>query len=54
MVEKTLIDLQLDQACRRLDILIKSGKILPDFNKIWRDFARKTCKQTRQTRIKKG
>ena len=38
--KQTLLDLQLDQACRRLDILIKSGKILPDFNKIWRDFAK--------------
>ena len=53
MVEKTLIDLQLEQACRRLDILIKSGKILPDYNKIWRDFVRQTRIRTRQTSTKR-
>lgn len=38
--KQTLLDLQLDQACEQLKQLIKSGKILPDYNKIWRDFAR--------------
>ena len=45
MVEKTLIDLQLDQACKKLNQLIKSGKILPDYNKIWHDFARERASQ---------
>lgn len=38
--KKTLLDLQLDQACENLKQLIKLGKILPDYNKIWREFAR--------------
>ena len=38
--KQTLLDLQLDQACEQLKQLIKSGKVLPDYNKIWRDFAR--------------
>lgn len=38
--EKSLIDLQLEQACEQLKSLIKLGKTLPDYNKIWRDFAR--------------
>lgn len=38
--KKNLLDLQLEQACEQLKQLIKSGKVLPDYNKIWRDFAK--------------
>lgn len=38
--KQTLLDLQLDQACEQLKQLIRSGKILPDYNKIWREFAK--------------
>lgn len=46
--QKTLLDLQLDHACNELRKLIKLGKILPDYNQIWRDFARQTFIKTRQ------
>ena len=39
-MEKSILDYQLDCACKKLNQLIKSGKILPDYNKIWRDFAK--------------
>lgn len=38
--KKTLLDLQLDQACEQLHRLIKLGKVLPNYDAIWRDFAK--------------
>lgn len=38
--EKTLLDLQLDQACKELSKLIKLGRVLPDYNKIWKQFTK--------------
>lgn len=38
--KKTLLDLQLDQACENLKKLIKLGKVLPNYEQIWRDFAK--------------
>lgn len=40
--EKTLLDLQLDQACEELRQLIKLGKVLPDYNAMWKQFTRQT------------
>ena len=51
--KKTLLDLQLDQACENLKKLIKLGKALPNYNQIWRDFARQTSIRTRQTSTKR-
>lgn len=44
-MEKSILDYQLDYACEKLNQLIKSGKILPDYNKIWHDFARERASQ---------
>lgn len=38
--KKTLLDLQLDQACEQLHKLIKLGKVLPDYKQMWLDFAK--------------
>lgn len=38
--KQTLLDLQLDQACEQLKNLINLGKTLPNYNQIWRDFAK--------------
>ena len=38
--KQTLLDLQLDQVCEELRQLIKLGKILPNYDQIWRDFAK--------------
>lgn len=43
--QKTLIDLQLDQACEQLKQLIRLGKVLPDYNKIWKEFALQTMQK---------
>lgn len=48
--EKTLLDLQLDQACQELSKLIKIGKVLPDYNQIWKQFTL----QTMQKKISKN
>lgn len=42
--EKTLLDLQLDQACENLKQLIKLGKTLPDYDAMWKQFTTKTIK----------
>lgn len=44
--KQTLLDLQLDQACEQLSQLIKLGKVIPNYDQIWRDFARQTRIQT--------
>lgn len=43
--EKSLIDLQLDQACEKLKNLIKLGKTLPDYDVIWKQFTLQTMKK---------
>ncbi len=43
--QKTLLDLQLDQACEQLKQLIRLGKVLPDYNKIWHEFALQTMQK---------
>lgn len=40
--QKTLLDLQLDQACEQLKQLIKSGKVLPDYEAMWKQFKKQT------------
>lgn len=42
--EKSLIDLQLDQACEQLKQLIKLGKTLPDYDSMWKQFTLQTIK----------
>lgn len=51
--EKTLLDLQLEQACSELRQLIKLGKVLPDYKQMWLDFAHQTRIRTRQTSTKR-
>ena len=43
--EKTLLDLQLDQACLLLKSLIQSGKTLPDYDLLWKRFTQQTMQQ---------
>lgn len=43
--KKTLLDLQLDQACEQLSQLIKLGKVLPDYDAMWKQFTLQTMKQ---------
>lgn len=38
--KQTLLDLQLDQACEELNKLIKLGKVLPNYDQMWLDFAK--------------
>lgn len=45
--EKTLLDLQLDQACEQLKQLIKSGKVLPDYGAMWKQFTLQTVQKKR-------
>ena len=48
--EKTLLDLQLDQACEQLKQLIRSGKVLPDYNAMWKQFTIQTIKKKSLTK----
>lgn len=43
--EKTLLDLQLEQACEQLKSLIKSGKVLPDYDAMWKQFKIQTMRK---------
>lgn len=45
--EKTLLELQLDQACEQLKKLINKGKILPDYNAMWKQFTLQTMQKKR-------
>lgn len=48
--QKTLLDLQLDKACEQLHKLITLGKVLPNYDQIWRDFAKQTKTNTTKRR----
>ena len=48
--EKTLMDLQLDQACEQLKQLIILGKVLPDYVAMWKQFKKQTNKKKRLTK----
>ena len=43
--KQTLLDLQLDQACLLLKTLIKSGKTLPDYEAMWKQFKIQTMRK---------
>lgn len=45
--KQTLLDLQLDQACENLKNLIKLGKVLPDYNAMWKQFTLQTMQKKR-------
>lgn len=45
--QKTLLDLQLDQACEQLKQLIRLGKVLPDYNTMWKQFTLQTMQKKR-------
>lgn len=48
--KKTLLDLQLEQACEQLKSLIKLGKVLPDYEAKWKQFKIQTIKKKSLTK----
>lgn len=48
--KQTLLDLQLDQACEQLKSLIKLGKVLPDYDAMWKQFKIQTMRKKSLTK----